>query len=383
MKSALLIVALLILTITPVTAQYEFSLTGYVMDIPSVQDVRPLVARAFGIDRTLVVNVARVRLRPTLTLWADAQVSAEYEIASLYHSTDLLFTIQSEDNRRQVADLHWTPVQGDRFNVTHFVDRLHFKQTLGRWDIVLGRQRIAWGTGRVWNPTDLFNPINPTSFAKIEKDGVDAALVRLHIGDFTDLSVVVNPQKDWKENNAGFRFRTNYSEFDFSLMGGVFDSRVIVGGDFAGNLWDAGVRGEGIVSANRRDVGSKFVKMAAGVDYQFTSTLYALAEYHFNGEGARHPSQYDLSRLANGEIVNVGRNFLTLQSSLLLHPLVNATLSYTRNLDDRSQFLGLAAQYSASDEVGVALGGQLFIGDDFSEYWWYPNSLFLKAEFFF
>ena len=46
-------------------------------------------------------------------------------------------------------------------------------------------------------------------------------------------------------SNGGFRFRTNYSEYDLSLIGGYFDKRIVIGGDFAGNLFEAGVRGEG------------------------------------------------------------------------------------------------------------------------------------------
>ena len=353
------------------------------MDIPSVQGIRPLVSQVFQVDPDLYANVARVRLRPSISLWTDAQLSAEYEISSLYHSTALVFGVQTKENRRQVINLHWTPAQQDHLAVTHFIDRLHFRQTTGIWDIVVGRQRIAWGTGRVWNPTDLFNPINPTSFAKVEKDGVDAAMVKIHLGDFTDLSLVVNPQRGWTKNNAGFRFRTNYSEFDFSLMGGGFDDRAVVGADFAGNLFSAGVRGEGIVSAITGELDSSYVKVILGIDYQFSPDIYAMVEYHFNGEGSLQKAHYDLRRLASGEIVNVGTNYVTAQTSLLIHPLVSVNLSFTRNLDDRSHFFALAASYSASNELTMACGGQLFVGDDFSEYWWYPNSLYFKAEFFF
>jgi hypothetical protein len=87
--------------------------------------------------------------------------------------------------------------------------------------------------------------------------------------------------------------------------------------------------------------------------------------------------------LENGEIINVGRNYLTIQYSYLVHPLVSAILSYTRNIDDRSQFIALAISYSASDEMSVGLGGQAFLGDELSEYWRYPNSLYVKAELFF
>jgi len=52
-------------------------------------------------------------------------------------------------------------------------------------------------------------------------------------------------------------------------------------------------------------------------------------------------------------------------------------------MKDNSQFFGVVALYSMTDEFSIALGGQLFLGDDFAEYWYYPDALYLKADFFF
>ena len=87
--------------------------------------------------------------------------------------------------------------------------------------------------------------------------------------------------------------------------------------------------------------------------------------------------------LENGEIINVGRNYLTVQYSHVVHPLVSALLSYSRNIDDRRQFVALANPRSAGDEMSVGLGGQAFLGDELSEYSRSPSSLYLKAELFF
>lgn len=383
MKSAGVIAFILFLGAEASFGQYQWSFSGYVMDVPSVQVIRPEVASLFGAEREQTVNVGRIRLRPDLVLWTDAKLAIEYEISSLYHSSRTIFGLPVADERRQVVSLSWTPVDEKNMTVRHFIDRFHLDQTLGDWDFILGRQRISWGTGRVWNPTDLFNPLNPTSYAKIEKDGVDAALLRYHAGSFSDMTLVVNPERHWGKANVGVRLRTNYHEFDFAVVGGIFDSRKIVGIDFAGNLSTAGVRGEGIVSAPSGDVESTWARFILGIDYQFSPTLYALAEYHFNGEGASERKQYDLARLASGEIINVGRNYLALQGTYLVHPLVNALLSYIHNLDDRSTYVALSVSCSATDELTIAAGGQLFFGEERSEYWWYPRSLYLRGDWYF
>lgn len=364
-------------------AQYELTFSGYVMDVPVGQRINSTVARFLQADREQFLNVTRIRLRPTVVLWDNAQLSLEYEVTSLYHSTSMFFPLQGEKNNRQVWDLTWNPVHESRFSVLHFIDRLYWKQSFGFGDVVVGRQRIAWGTGRIWNPTDLFNPLNPTSFAKIEKDGVDALQMKFHLGSFTDLALVVNPQNGWHTSNVGFRFRTNVNEYDFSLVGGYFNDRIVAGTDFAGNLFDAGVRGEGIVSVAPTHPDSNFAKFIVGVDYQFTSKLYALLEYHFNGEGTTDKMSYELARLIEGDILNLGRQYVTISGSYLIHPLVTLMLSLTSNMVDGSQFIGASISFSVEENVMLAVGGQLFRGDDFTEYWYYPNALYLKADIYF
>jgi hypothetical protein len=250
-------------------------------------------------------------------------------------------------------------------------------------DITIGRQRISWGTGRIWNPTDLFNPINPASYDKIEKDGADAVSARYYLGNFTDLEVVYNAVDEFNESNYGARFRTNFKDYDFSIVGGYFDQRVVVGADFAGNLLEAGFRGEGIISADNDDLASNFAKCILGLDYQITPELYGLAEYHFNGEGKTNRLDYELTRLISGEILNLKRNYLFLQTTYQIHPLLSSASSLNLNLNDGSGFFNGSLSYSLAENWYLNLGTLLPFGDIFDEYWYYPTSVYLKGEFYF
>ena len=374
--------AVLIGSVHSASAQYELSFTGYVVDLPVYQRMNDWIPTLIGGDRDLYINVTRLRLCPALSLWEDARLALEYEAAATYHSTSVMLPLQQEEPRRQIVKLTWNPLNEPRFSILHFIDRLTFTQRTGDIEFVLGRQRISWGTGRIWNPTDLFNPLSPTSFAKIEKDGVDAVSAKIFLGGFTDLQLVVNPQKD-RHGNAGYRFRTNFEEFDLSTIGGIFDERFVIGGDFAGNLIDAGVRGELIVSAERGNLSSNFTTLILGADYQWTPELYTLAEYHHNGEGKNDRTSYELFRLIDGEILNVSRDYLALQTAYQIHPLVSASLSTIGNLNDGSRFFAGMVSYSLTENSALTLGGQVFTGGQFTEYWYYPGSVFLKGEFYF
>ena len=156
-----------------------------------------------------------------------------------------------------------------------------------------------------------------------------------------------------------------------------------MGGDFAGNLFKAGFRGEAIISGKKDDFGSNFARYILGLDYQFTARMYTLMEYQFNGEGSKDKRKYNLLKLLQGEILNVAKNYLFISANYLLYPLVSSSLSINLNLDDNSgYFLGMI-NYSAGQNTYLGLGGQFFFGDNLDEYWYFPNSGFLKIEFYF
>lgn len=368
MRRSILLPALLLLwTVAETAAQPETDPSGYVEAIPALQ----------GREGSALM---RLRFRPSLLPGGDTRITIEYEADAFYHSAPALFSPPEANLRRQVVDLFWIPVNENRFALYHFIDRLYFRRGFQDGEVIVGRQRVAWGTGRIWNPTDLFNPVAPTTFAKIEKDGVDAVTAKIAMGSFTDLSLVCNPQRRWDVVNAGARFRSNVSGYDLSLMSGVFDRRFTVGGDLAGSLFGAGIRGEGILTGRS---GRAVARYIAGVDYQFTPDLYALLEFQFNGAGAVEPNGYDLQALARGEILNVGRRYLATQVSWLVHPLITAAGTGIVNLGDGSGFGGILVSWSAADEIAVSFGGQVFLGDRGDEYAFPSDVVYVKAEGYF
>jgi hypothetical protein len=306
----------------------------------------------------------------------------------------MAFRPSAERSNRQAVTLRWQPVDDEHFTMQHYVDRLYFRQNLEWGSLIAGRQRIQWGTGRIWNPTDLFNPINPASFDKIEKDGADAVSAKVYLGSFTDVQAVVNfraarMQKDGAapapdSTNFGLRIRTNYSEFDISVMGGWFDRRAVFGGDFAGNLLEAGVRGEAILVLESDELpNSDYLRLSLGADYQFTPEFYGLFEYLYNGEGHSDPASYQILRLYQGDILQLNRKYLYAGGTYLVHPLVTASIGLLQNLGDGSGFATVLATWSSSDNSLLSAGIMLPYGGELDEYWYYPTAVYLKGEFHF
>jgi hypothetical protein len=126
-----------------------------------------------------------------------------------------------------------------------------------------------------------------------------------------------------------------------------------------------------------------YAKFILGADNQFTEDLYALVEFHFNGAGSRDVSTYALGDLQQGLILNLGRQFITVQGVYLVHPLVTLSAGTMHSITDGSGFLTGSLAYSATEYFSVTAGGQVFQGNAFVEFWYYPSSAYLRLDCFF
>ena len=365
--------------------QTDLNFTGYVVEMPVYMIMKNYPAFIPFPVNNQFLNLNRMRFKPELDLWENARINVEYEIDALYSEKNLLFDLSSVSTNRQLFNLKWDIINKGNYKVTHYFDRLYFRQDFSWGNISIGRQRISWGSGRIWNPTDLFNPVNPANFAKIEKDGADAAAFTYFFGNFTDLEIVYNPQKKAENSNSGFRFRTNINKYDLAVVGGYFDKRIVAGWDFAGSIFEAGVRGEGIVSMNKEDISDNYTKFILGTDYQITPQLYVLIEYQYNGQGKANKLDYllILPKLVNGEILNLSRNYLAVSANYIFSFITSASILLNQNLNDGSGFIAANGLYSITSNLSLTLGAQFTYGNILSEYWYYPHSVYIQAEYYF
>lgn len=361
----------------------ELNFQGYVMEMPVYENIHPTLAELTGVSPSEFSDLIRLRLRPTLHIGDNTKIGLAYEVDGLYYSQNVSFGLASTTPLRQVIGLRWQPVDVKHATVSDYIDRLYIDQEFSFGTLVIGRQRISWGTGRVWNPTDIFNPINPADFGKIEKDGADAISMKFFLGQLTDLQIVYNSEYHFKSSNYAARFRTNILGYDFAVLGGSLDREPIAGGDFAGNIWTAGIRGEALVSRDPAKSGGYYVRWILGMDYQFTDRLYGLFEYYHNGQGTLDRSKYDFAGVLEGRILNVAKDYLALSGSYQATSLITVTLASISNFSDGSGYLDGTINYSASDNASIALGSLYTFGRTLTEYWYYPQAYYLKLETYF
>jgi hypothetical protein len=184
-----------------------------------------------------------------------------------------------------IVDLSWNIASGGSYVLNSSIDRLWIDYNRNKIQVTVGRQRINWGLNFVWNPNDLFNTYSYLDFDYEEKPGSDAIRFQYYPENTGRLEVTVKAAKDWKMTTA-LLYQFNRLNYDFQLLGGMFDGTdLVVGTGWAGQLFKGGFRGEMSFFwplENFSDTSGIFVG-SMGYDYTFKNSLMLQFEALYNG----------------------------------------------------------------------------------------------------
>ncbi len=255
-----------------------------------------------------------------------------------------------------------------------------------------GRQRIAWGTGKIWNPTDVLNPHSPTSIEPDEREGVDALYARAGIGTLGQAEYVWAGQDTWIKQQMLGRVRGNLAGWDASLLGGKVAGSTgsfMVGGDFAGTLLDGTLHGEW--AAFHPETRTPYWKAGLGYDYTIPSETKLrwlkdaafVFEYFHAGNGSTDPARYNFAPVLAGTEVSVAQNYFGASFSEDLHPLVKLELFALANADDGSTFFFPQLTWNALNGLYLTAALQRLGGERRTEYGRNPNQTALTVQYYF
>lgn len=240
-------------------------------------------------------------------------------------------------------------------------DRYYLKFYSPLGSLTGGKQRIAWGSGYIWNPTDVFNPV-VFSFTVREEDETNVEAVRLEvpIGEAGGLDGYVTAGPISKK---GLRAKTNFHVFDLSTSYvdlGNNDSQL--GFDFSGDAWLLSVRGEAAV---KRD---GLMQLMLGGDYTLDNGVGLSLEYHFNGLGKKDKANYDWAGQAAGTIKELGMDYLYLGINKIVDEITTLKGSLLTNLNDQSFLIYPALTRSLSQNLDLSLESMILGGPPGTEY---------------
>jgi hypothetical protein len=164
--------------------------------------VKNLTTYADGEIEWLPIDVGSwqntTQLRTNLFYYPEDNITTSAQARTLLvlqENSDLLRQFQSALNTTGSyyfdLKLEWLK-NDDAYGFTE-IDRLYLDWVYKDWEVIFGRQRIAWGTCLVWNPTDFFNPFDILDFDYEERPGTDAVHVQYYTGPLSQFNAAFTP----------------------------------------------------------------------------------------------------------------------------------------------------------------------------------------------
>ena len=276
-----------------------------------------------------------------------------------------------------------------------YVDRLYLKFPIRKVDIVLGKQRIAWGSSILFRPTDTFNKPNPLSLSG-RKEGVNALFVKAFISDMSALELVIAPADKYKHidgevnlehlkySKFASRLSTNFHNSDMALSyqydGG--GKNHIFGLDMKGDI-KLGYHVETTFTYNKDSFKTEdienYLQLVLGLDYSFSGKWIVLGEYFYNGRGLKKETKLSDSSFSLLEDFKY-RHYLYSQVVYQYDIFLKANIFAIMNMIDKSLIISPGIAYNLFQNTDLQIYSQIFLGDENGEF--SPSRLGVDRAFY-
>ena len=364
LRRAALVVCLATLGAVPAYAQSRW-LTGYLQTVP-------LFSGATDVSDSSVTEFSRFRLSTEPVLGSlSFEAAYEHALTIRQRSAGDGLGLGVVPSGGEWLDLEWTVSEEEHVLWRQRFDRLNIAWSPTRtMELSAGRQAVSWGTTLFLTPADPFLPFSPADPFRQFRGGVDAARVRIYPSPLSQIDLVVRPSQTdlGEEVTALGRGLATWRNWELSAWGGSLYGDVSGAFGAAGGLGGWAVRGEAVV---RQIDGAVVFRGAFGFDRILQvrgRDLFLIVEYQRDNLAAADPSEYLKLVLSNpfrrGEFQVLGRDETVLQASYQFHPLWSLGGLWLWNLNDRSALLAPSLAYSAGNEVSIAGGIYVGMGDN-------------------
>jgi hypothetical protein len=319
------------------------------------------------------LNTNTVRLGAKVSWNEKLEFTVAYQLAAIIASSPVFATSQGYLGssliapQRRLVDFDPYLINQGGFLLQHNLDRLALKYSGEKFSLTVGRQVLSWGTGHLWNPTDLVSPFAPTDIDREVRRGADAVRLSISVGATSQVDILWLPQQKLGDQGAIVRGRTNLFGWDFSATVAKYVTDLVFGLDFAGDLGPLGAHGEAAWTLPLDKVDKLgFVRAVGGLDWRPSEKWILTGEYYFNGFGALNDAMILQKlrdpRVVRGEIFGAGRHYVGIVANYLATELLTINTTVLLNCTDPSATLIPSLEYSFSQSVLVRAGGFIPIG---------------------
>lgn len=370
MKRALLIAIVLIASAGAAESETTFENSNFTL-------VSPLE----GVGESKLFNTNRFRLTEHLregnwfataigdvknSLGRDTLNSISYKTASTVRS-DTPFSTQTGTKDYYEGQIHAQ------------LYRLYGGYADEKQRVSIGLQKVSMGVGRIWNPTDLFNPKNPLALEPDEVYGVFALAYTYTPSSLSQITAVAAQRADHSFKYAG-RAKGYLGFADAAIDAVSADDVTMIGYELEGELLHTGVelRSEGGWFDDKL-LRQQFFQGLIGADYAFENSLMIIGEWLHTSRTFERELQQRLPSGVRSNLVRA-RDYAALSAGYLFDPLLYGSLTAIVNADDGSFYTAPSLRYSLSDDMSLGLGAMFYGGRSGSEFGDYGQTYYLNFK---
>jgi len=284
-----------------------------------------------------------------------------------------------------IVDLSWNVIDDGNLLFNTTIDRALVNYTKGNWDITLGRQRVNWGMNLAWNPNDIFNTYNLLDFDYEERPGSDAIRVQYYLGDFSKIEIVAKKGRSSADKIIAAMYKFNKGTYDIQLITGVYQKDWVFGAGWAGNLNNAGFKGEVsyFVPYETYVASENVLSASVSVDYGFKKGLYINGAVLYNSSADAFSGNLESLVYINLSAKNLMpyefSGFLQLAKEFT--PIFKGAVSTIYSPTNHSVILIPSLDYSVATNWELNFTGQSFF--EFQDYKTLGNSFFIRLRWSF
>ncbi|MGE5109088.1 MAG: hypothetical protein ACM3H8_16240, partial [Sphingobacteriales bacterium] len=280
-----LIPILLILLSSIISAQdstekiKKLTITGYIKSLESISFSKDFKENISG---NLIHNRINAKWKPIDKITVAAEFRNRFFWGEEVKATPGFATLLRNNNEKINLSKIWLEKNGLVLHTN--IERLYFDYRKENWNLRVGRQRINWGITTTWNPNDIFNAYNFLDFDYEERPGSDGTKFQYLFNDFFNTEIAFSHGDKNKSTVSAIRYFLNRWNYDMQLITGWYKDHITLGAGWAGNIKDAGFKGEIQYFFKTKD-SSDHLNMTMEVDYVFKKGWYVNAGFLLNNRG--------------------------------------------------------------------------------------------------
>jgi len=356
----------------------KFTVNGYVKYLEEV---------SFAGNATQLETVDLLHNRLNFRYQPDSNFNFRLEVRNRIYYGALVQNYPNfaalETTNYETFDLSKNWVNQNAVLVNSTIDRASAEYLNGKWDVILGRQRINWGINTVWTPNDIFNTFNYFDFDYEERPGTDAARVQYNFTPSSYLDLAFSPGKIPQQNVEALMYHFNNWGYDFQVFSGVYHEDYTAGAGWAGNISGAGFKGEiSYFTPYQHFSDSGAIAASLSFDYGFQNGIYVLVSGLYNNGGK--DSIPNIAQLTTESLS--AKNIFPFKYTVFAEisysftPILKASLGGMFSPAGNAVIALPTVTYSISDNWIIDLIGQSFFSQQSGGYHPLGNGVYLRLK---